>query len=121
MFGWSVWPVSDEDSDFFQLAQLVADLGGPLEVEVLGGVLHLFGQPADGFVEVFVGDKIELPVADRACQIDVVEIRHAYEVAVDGLDEVADGCAQRLESVVLPGRRSSSDDPGWGRNRGATA
>src|SRR5947199_9222637 len=75
----------DENTDLFELAKAVADLRRPLEIEVLRRVFHFPGEAGDGFVEVLVSAEVELPAADRAGDVQVVEIGHLHKVAVDGL------------------------------------
>src|SRR4051794_4963524 len=79
---------SDEDPDLFQLAQLVADLGRLLEIEILGRVLHLLRQSRDRLVEILPFRQVETRFRRRsAWHFEVIEVRHLHEIAVDRLDD----------------------------------
>src|SRR4051794_30825061 len=51
--------LSYEDPNLFQFAQLVANLGRFLEIEILGRVLHLLRQAGDRFVEILPFRQVE--------------------------------------------------------------
>src|SRR3954447_5279098 len=88
---------SDEDPNLFQLAQLVANLGRFLEIEMLGRVLHLLRQPRDRFVEILPFRQVETRFRRRpAGHFEIIEVRHLYEIAVDRLDDRG-----RLDAVFL--------------------